>query len=198
MTKPPGLVLRRSDFVVEPVPLGMARDLVHVYHYSRQAARSAVYRHGLFPVTNPLDCRGVALWIPATPGSGRLLAGDAWQGVLVLHRLVIEPGAPTNAASYLLGRSIAAIRRDGARWSHLVTYADEAEGHTGGIYRATNWRYDGAHDSGHAAWVDAAGRRVSRKTGARMRTRAELEAAGATRLGTSRKHRFVIDLTGGA
>lgn len=190
--KPEGPVLRRSDYTVEPIPLGMARELVAAHHYAGGSANTCVYRHGLFRRENPLDCLGAALWMP--PASQR--AGEAvdpdWRRVLTLSRLVIEPGMPTNAASFLLGGSIRLIRAE-RRFRTLVTYADEAQGHTGGIYRATNWTYDGARVAGWL-WRDAAGRQVSQKAGGPARTVEQMKALGYVRAGRPRKHRFVLHL----
>lgn len=98
---------------------------------------------------------------------------------------------PTNSASFLLSRSIDLIRRDG-RWKTLLTYADEGEGHTGAIYRATNWEYVGAM-RGHPAWVDSSGRRVAIKATVN-RTYAEMESLGLEKLPATRKHKFVMRL----
>jgi hypothetical protein len=190
--RPPGPALRRTDYTVETIPLGMAREIIAAWHYARGAANTAVYRHGLFHTENPLDCLGAALWMPPTRVAAEAVDPD-WQRVLTLSRLVIEPGMPTNAASFLLGRSIELIRRDG-RYRTLVTYADEAQGHTGAIYRATNWVYTGAR-TGDPVWVDQHGRQVARKAGPRSRTAAQMRALGYRDAGRSRKHRYVMHLS---
>jgi hypothetical protein len=61
--------------------------------------------------------------------------------VLCLSRLAILPDVPANACSFLLARSRRLI--DDKAWPCLVTYADEWRGHTGAIYRADNWQYEG-------------------------------------------------------
>jgi hypothetical protein len=89
-----------------------------------------------------MQCLGVAWWMPPT----RAAAEANWEGdfreVLSLSRLVIVPDVPKNAASFLIGKSIHLIRKDG-RFCCLLTYADTSQGHDGGIYRATNWEYMG-------------------------------------------------------
>jgi hypothetical protein len=99
---------------------------------------------------------------------------------------------PKNAASFLISKSIGLIRRDG-RWDYLITYADEGQGHTGTIYRATNWEYKGLTTS-EAVFVNEQGRMVSRKAGPHTRTRDEMAALGCRNAGSSCKHRFVMDL----
>jgi hypothetical protein len=190
-------VVRRGDYVVEPIPLGMGRELVAAHHYSRGSSNSAVYRHGLFRPENPMDCLGVAIWLMPTAVAAKSVDPENWARVLTLSRLVVEPGMPTNAASFLLAGSIRLIRRD-RKWVALVTYADEGQGHTGAIYRATNWEYVGAN-SGDPVYVDARGRQFSRLRGGTGGERksfnhAEMLERGLTRLPATRKHKFVMRL----
>lgn len=129
--------LIRGEWEVRPVSLPVARRLVRDHHYAKQASNTATYLHGLFrkDALWEDDCRGVAWWIPPTKSAA--LATDVlnWQGVLSLSRLVIVPGVPKNACTFLLAGSMRAIDRE--RWPCLVTYADQRMGHTGTIYRVT-------------------------------------------------------------
>lgn len=183
--------LDRRAFVVRDVDQTTARALVAEHHYARGGPNTGVFRHGLFHVDNNVPL-GVAWWLPPTKIAAQSVAGEQWRSVLSLTRLVIVPGMPTNAASFLLGQSIRIIRRNG-RWSHLVTYADEGQGHTGAIYRATNWTYVGA-GNGDPVWRDVTGRQVSRKSASNSRTVAEMRALGYVSSGRTRKHKFVMAL----
>lgn len=64
-----------------------------------------------------------------------------------LTRLVVDRGAPKNAASTLIAGSLAQLSE---RPCAVVSYADSSHGHCGIVYQATNWLYTGAtkaHDS---------------------------------------------------
>jgi hypothetical protein len=64
-----------------------------------------------------------------------------------LTRLVVDRGAPKNAASILIAGSLAQLSE---RPAAVVSYADSSHGHCGIVYQATNWLYTGAtkaHDS---------------------------------------------------
>lgn len=168
-----------------------ARALVTAWHYAKGCTNTSTYRHGLYPASQFFEPpRGVAMWIAPTPSSAKAIAGEDWRGVLSLTRLVVQPGMPTNSASFLLGRSINLIDRE--RWPVLVTYADTALGHTGAIYKATNWRCDGPVPAGDV-WLDKDGRRWQRKRGPRSYTRAEMLARGYTQVPAAPKIRFVLD-----
>jgi hypothetical protein len=176
----------RRAYAVRDVDLGSALWLVEAYHYAGGAANTATYLHGLFAQGQPWVCLGAAWWIPPTKHAAIASFPENWQGVLSLSRLVIHPAVPKNGASFLLGRSMAMIDRE--RWPCLVTYADEWRGHTGGIYRATNWEYVGRTER-NSVWVKD-GRMVARKAGPKTRTHAEMRALGAECMGYFAKHKF--------
>lgn len=184
--------LRAADYLVRPVEDVMKAN-VEAWHYSRSASKVSVYRHGLYrrldeeTLVGPL---GVALWLPPTKAAARAVAGDDWRGVLNLSRLAVEPGMPTNSASFLLGRSMRLVDR--RRRPVLLTYADTRHGHTGAIYKATNWRFDGEVKAG-ALWLGPNGEQRGMKRGPRNLTRQEMEEAGFTYHPPVPKLRFVHD-----
>jgi len=183
--------LRKEEWDVRPVPFAVAQELVRKHHYARGGSNTRVYTHGLVNRATQ-ECVGIAWWIPPTRAAGESVDKDRWRQVLALTRMVIKPGVPKNACSFLLAGSTRLIRRDG-RFTSLVTWADEAHGHTGGVYRAANWEYAGKTKAS-SLWVDALGRQVARKA-TRSRTVAEMRAAGLRQLPPSCKHKFVMRLT---
>ncbi len=188
--------LSRSDWRVPNVRShAEAARLIRTWHYSGSCPNTSTYRHGLYRADTLLhgEPYGVALWIPPTRTTAESLAGEQWQGVLSLSRLVVAPEVPRNGASFLMAGSMRAIDRD--RWPVLVTYADTNQGHTGAIYRATNWRCDGEVPAGDV-WQDADGRLCGRKRGRFTYTVAEMEAQGLTRRPAAPKIRFVHDPSG--
>jgi hypothetical protein len=188
--------LHSADWVVDTISLGQARDLVSQHHYAGGSSNTATFRHGLFRREEwPLVVSGAAIWIPPTRSAAEAtlrqleLDGD-WRRVLSLSRLVVAPDVPTNGASFLIGWSTKLIRKSGA-WDVLVTYADERQGHSGAIYKATNWRYIG--ESVADSWV-IDGQQVTRKAGPKTRTRSEMLALGAEELAPMPKRKFAVVL----
>lgn len=182
--------LRKSDYEVRPVCIDVARRMVTAHHYAAGAANTATYLHGLFRAGEIFDeqCQGVAWWIPPTRSAAEATFPTRWQGVLCLSRLVILPNVPGNACTFLLARSRRAINR--SDWPCLVTYADEWRGHTGAIYRADNWHYEGRTRPERTYQIN--GRMVARKAGGHTRTHAEMLALGAQMVGSFAKHKFVL------
>lgn len=183
--------LKKEDWYVGVASVDAAQKMVAVHHYARGGSNTACYVHGLFRASDNVLC-GIAWWLPPTRVAAESVNREEWKKVLALTRLVILPGVPSNACSFLMGRSIRLIEEDG-RFVSLVTYADESQGHTGAIYRATNWKYMGR--TGPAVrWVDSVlGRQVSVKATV-SRTKSQMEALGYRKDGTYRKHKFVKHL----
>jgi hypothetical protein len=182
--------LRKSDWTVRDIEIAVARRMVEKYHYAAGASNTATYLHGLFREGDIFEeqCCAVAWWIPPTRSAAEATFPQHWQGVLSLSRLVVCPEVPKNACTFLLARSRALI--DSTAWPCLVTYADDWRGHTGGIYKADNWRYVGKTKPERTYQID--GRMVARKAGGKTRTHAEMLALGAQMVGSFAKHKFVM------
>lgn len=180
--------LHRSNWTVQVLTLQEAVDLMRRHHYSRSAANTATYRHGLFrrdewPLGYPY---GATLWIPPTRSAAEAISNN-WGGVLALSRLVCTPSAPRNSASFLLAASMRMIDR--SRWPTLVTYADTRFGHTGAIYKATGWHCDGPVPAGDV-WVNEAGEQRGRKRGPATLSSAQMRELGFTRAPAAPKIRY--------
>lgn len=189
----PETPLNKNDYIVEPITHKEATTLIEKYHYSKGVSNTSVARHGLFHVSDPTTLLGVALWLPPTKSAALATYPDDWQAVLSLSRLVVVPEVPTNGASFLMSKSIKLIKQD-KRWKCLVTYADTWRGHTGAIYKATNWKYVGETQP-HEVWIDpAADRLVARKAGPKTRTKQQMLDLGYISLGRHVKHKFTINL----
>ncbi len=70
-----------------------------------------------------------------------------------------------------------------------MTYADSSQGHTGAIYRASNWEYRGSTVKTDQ-WLDGDGNFVSRKAGKKNYSRQEMIDRGYTLKGMFSKERF--------
>jgi hypothetical protein len=130
--------LRKSEWRVVDIPALWARQIVQEHHYSQDYAASASYLHGLVRARDSAfgHIYGAAIWLPAVYAIRRYGCLP-----LQLSRLVVEPGMPTNAATFLMAHSMRLIDR--VKWPVLLTYADTGQGHTGAIYKATGWESDG-------------------------------------------------------
>lgn len=179
---------RANEWYVRPIGFDEARAFIEQHHYARGASNTGVYLFGLFHIWfNTLW--GLTWWLPPTRVAAESVDPIRWRQVLALSRMAVFPGVMKNACSFMLSRSEQAIRRDG-RFVALVTYADESQGHTGGVYRAANWEYVG-RTGPYARWVDpATGRQVATQA-TKTRTVATMRALGYERTGSYFKHKFI-------
>jgi hypothetical protein len=179
--------LRKKDWEVRDVAIDVARELVKHFHYARGASNTATCLHGMFR-RGESGCLGAAWWIPPTRSAAEATFPANWKGVLALSRLVIAPGVPKNACTFLLSRSVRLICV--TAWPCLVTYADEWREHSGTIYRAAGWRYVGK--TSPEATYTMNGVMVSRKAGPKTRRHSEMMALGAQFEGRHARHKFVL------
>jgi hypothetical protein len=177
------LRLRGADWEVRPIELEAGRRFIEAHHYAGGASNTAVAVHGLFRWGQG-ELLGVAWWLPPTKPAAQSVSGD-WRDVLALSRLVIAPEVPKNAATFVQARSIRLLP---ARWTTLLTYADQWRRHNGHIYRIFGWEYLGETEAKRIYTLD--GRQVSVKAGPKTRTHAEMLELGAICVGKSRKHKF--------
>jgi hypothetical protein len=186
--KPNGLVARRADYTIYDCPHSVAVRFIAQHHYARGASNTSTHAHALIRKIDGLLV-GVALWIPPTKAAAESVSKEAWRGVLSLSRLAVAETEPQNATTLLLGASMRRIKRD-KRWHTFLTYADTRQGHTGAIYKATNWEYLGLR-RGDPSFVDKIGRQIARKAGNTTRTAEQMLALGYTKLPPSEKHKFI-------
>lgn len=170
--KPDKPVARRGDYEFDRCEGRVARPLVEAHHY----AKGSSHRAFAFCLKREGRVVGAAMFLPPLPPVTRKYAKDDPKKVVSLHRLVVAPGEPQNAAGMLISRSLRQLRKDG-RYNVVVTYADTKEGHTGTVYRATNAQYVGSSGP-RKFWVDPkTGRQVAQKA-TKQRTTAEMRALG--------------------
>lgn len=182
--------LQASEWEVRPISVADGRRFLIEHHYSKGCSNTAVYMHGLFRKGEAV-LMGVAQWLPPTRVAAESVNKEKWQQVLSLTRLAVHPDVPTNGASFLMGRAIRLIQKDG-RFVSLVTYADLFKGHTGAIYKATNWEYVGL-TAPKQRWENSSGAQVAVKA-TKSRTVAQMRELGHTMVGSFRKHKFVRHL----
>lgn len=117
-----------------------AANMVIKYHYAHRAP-SIVVAIGMY-----VDDRLAGLvtyGTPPVPNVQRAF-GDAYQkNTLELNRLFIHDWAGFNSESWLIAQSFRWMEKMFPQYFLLVSYADSKEGHTGAVYRATNWIYTG-------------------------------------------------------
>lgn len=184
--------LKSEDWEVRHASLSEARAMVEQHHYAKGGSNTAVYIHGLYRKSDG-SLQGIVWWLPPTRVACESVNKLEWKKVLSLTRMVVLPDVPKNACTFMLSRSVRLIRKD-KRFVSLVTYADESQGHSGGVYRAANWIYVG-RTGPYPRWISVDGKQVSPKATVN-RTKAKMIALGHSKQGSFFKHKFVLHLRG--
>lgn len=116
-------------------------EFIETWHYSGSINGCiADYCYALFDTTS--EMKGAMFF-------GRMAMANQWRrfsesesDVIELRRLCCVDDTPRNAESYFIGRALRLLRKDwGGRV--VVSYADKEYGHSGVIYKASNFKYLG-------------------------------------------------------
>lgn len=136
-------LFRKDEWIVDTCSHRVAKKLISEHHYSRWFDGFIVYATGLYRRDDPeKKCYGCTIWSTAVGACGLKYYPKAPKKVLSLSRLVIVPGVPKGACSFLL-RHTTRHFIDKDKWPFLLTFADEWRGHAGIIYQAAGWTFAG-------------------------------------------------------
>ena len=124
------------DLVIRPAPLTEIRSFVETYHYSHSV--NGVKVSHCFRVDAKGELVG-ALIFGAMSTTAWKKFSDCEKSVLELRRLVLLDAAGKNCESRVLGVALRWLRKSVPGVRLIVSYADPAHGHRGGIYRAANF-----------------------------------------------------------
>lgn len=132
------------------------RKFLSKWHYSDYVNIQAKHTFCLFKEGNfgiP-EMIGVCIYTrPAGPSAGQSYWPQAPDKVLELRRLCLIDDTPKNAESFFVGWTIRWLKKN-TDWEYIISYADEEQGHSGVIYRASNFKYLGKTSPGRTLEVD--------------------------------------------
>ena len=146
----------KSYIVQETTFNHTVRKFLKKWHYSDYVNIQAkhtfcLFKNGKFDIPEMI---GVCIYTrPAGPSAGQTYHPEAPDMVLELRRLCLIDDTPKNAESFFVGRTLRWLRQN-TDWEFVISYADEEQGHSGVIYKASNFRYLGKTSSGKKLEVD--------------------------------------------
>lgn len=129
------------DYTVELVDRAVVRDFIEQHHYSHNInGLMSSYCFAMYDQQQQMV--GAMIY-------GKLGMANAWKKygksideVMELRRLVLVDDTPKNSESYFIGRTLRWLKANTAVTT-IVSYADPNYGHSGVIYRATNFEHVG-------------------------------------------------------
>jgi len=146
-----------TDYFVEETGFNATvRKFLSEWHYSDYVNIQAkhtfcLFRPGRFGIPEMV---GVCIYTrPAGPTAGQTYHPSAPDKVLELRRLCLIDETPKNAESFFVSRTLRWLS-DKTDWEYVISYADAEQGHTGVIYRASNFHFVGMTQPGKRLEVD--------------------------------------------
>ena len=132
------------------------RKFMKRWHYSdyvniQEKHTFCLFRPGNFNIPEMV---GICVYTrPAGPSAAQKYYPENADAVLELRRLCLIDDTPKNAESFFVSRTIKNLKKD-INWEFILSYADAEQGHTGTIYRASNFEYLGKTQPGKTLEVD--------------------------------------------
>lgn len=184
------MILLKNEWEVKLIQFQKAKKFISENHYSGGAGNTAVSCFGLFYKRDSQTLHGVSLWMPPPLGASKSVS-ENHSSVISLSRFCLVKERPENAGSFLISQSMKSLD---SRWKHCLTYADTFENHDGGLYRASNWNYNGLTKKRPIFWDDENEKMVSQKRASKWYSKSQMLELGFKHLGNFRKHKFVFSL----
>ena len=155
------------DYSVKKIGAKEAKKYIHENHYSHGSHNGPSPCYGLFDGEEMIGCM-----MFATPCSEDVRASvfgpDYKNNVTELHRLHILDVTPRNTESWFISRCLKQLKIDKPHIWAVISFADNTEGHSGTIYKATNAIRAGSTGKGYS-FIDENGRlRHERQNGVHM------------------------------
>ena len=146
-----------TDFTVEEIPRKSVVKFIEKHHYSHNVnGVQSLYHYGLFTEGNfglPKMIGAMMYAHPSMPATAKKYNPINPDKCLELRRLVCIDDTPKNTESYFIGQTFKLLKRD-TDMEVIVSFADQHHGHTGVIYKATNFDYLGETGKGRILMVD--------------------------------------------
>jgi len=146
-----------KEFTVEEVNRKSIVKFIEKHHYSHNVnGVQSLYHYGLYKEGNfglPKMIGAMMYAYPSMPATAAKYNPINPTKCLELRRLVCIDDTPKNTESYFIGQTLKMLKRD-TDMEVVVSFADQHHGHTGVIYKATNFEYLGETARGRVLMVD--------------------------------------------
>ena len=146
-----------TDFTVEYINRKAVTSFIEQHHYSHNVNGIQSYHHfGLYTEGNfglPRMIGAMLYAMPSMPHTAAKYNPINPTKCMELRRFVCIDDTPKNTESYFIGQTFKLLKRD-KDMEVIVSFADQHHGHTGVIYKATNFDYLGETGKGRILMVD--------------------------------------------
>ena len=133
------------------------QEFIHEHHYSHNTNGIqglecfALFAPGDFGIPKMVGAMMYA--IPSMPNTAKAYNPINPDRCVELRRLVCIDDTPKNAESFFIGKTIRWLKQN-TDYEVIISFADKEHGHTGVIYRASNFEFVGETGAGRVLMVD--------------------------------------------
>jgi len=150
--------LKVSDYTVELSNYQTVKPFIEKWHYSGSVRGLHIsYCFTLFspdgPFGLPKMIGAMVYGEPAMPDVSKKYWPENPKIVLELNRLCCIDDTLKNTESYFIGQTMRWLKKN-SDYRVIISFADPAQGHTGTIYKATNFKHKGMTSGAKALFVD--------------------------------------------
>ena len=149
--------MKVTNFTVEHVNRKAIVSFIEKHHYSHNVNGIQSYYHfGLFREGNfgiPTMIGAMLYAMPSMPATAAKYNPINPSKCMELRRLVCIDDTPKNTESYFIGKTFKWLKQN-TDVEVIVSFADQHYGHSGVIYKATNFEYIGETASARILMVD--------------------------------------------
>ena len=148
---------------IRPVTKNRAKKMVVKYHYSKLWTKCSIAlglfhqtgnEHAFFDEPEEKMVGVIVYGDPIGRLTGQSISDEIERTeVLELTRLFIHDGYGSNIESWFISQSFKWLRHFRPNIKALISYASPVEGHSGTIYQATNWIYQGNNNRWNDGWL---------------------------------------------
>ena len=146
-----------TEYTVEQIPRKSIVNFIEKHHYSHNVnGVQSIYHFGLFREGNfglPTMIGAMMYAYPSMPATAAKYNPINPDKCLELRRLVCIDDTPKNTESYFIGQTFKWLK-EYTDMEVIVSFADTHYGHSGVIYKATNFDYLGETSKGQVLMVD--------------------------------------------
>lgn len=179
----------KNLYAIKEIDRKECDSLLRPLHYLGKAPKGASIFMGLYIEGCLVGC--------ATFGRGtnKHLSSSVGGNAYELTRFFTVDWLPKNSGSYFMSRIIKLIKKEYPDIEYLVSFADPEVKHTGGIYKAANWKYLGQNKKDYCYTINGERIHKSKFRCKDGKTEKELaKEAGAIKVKIQGKHKYVYAL----
>lgn len=143
------MVTSPKEYEVREVLRSEIREFIETHHYS-QSINGLMVSHS-FGLYDEDILVGAMIYGKLAMANAWKKYGDSPEEVLELRRLVLVDDTPRNSESYFIGKTLRWLKQS-TKVKVIVSYADPNYGHSGVIYKATNFEHVGMTAPGKVIW----------------------------------------------